>query len=125
MSVYGFNENLEKVPIVRLSKTLSCAARTTTLFEWDSTALAAAGVKVSDLAYYEVVAVSYYFGSSAEYRYTNLSGYSSGDPAYVSSYPSAVIDTYSDKIQATYYNTDSSAQNVTMRVTLMKVACYG
>lgn len=122
MSVYGFNENLEKVPIIRLSKTLSCAARTTTLFEWDSAALAAAGVKVSDLAYYEVVAISYYYGSSAEYRYTNLSGFSSGDPAYVSSYPSATIDTYLDKVSASYYSIDDSAQNVTMRVTLMKVA---
>lgn len=125
MSVYGFNEKLEKVPIVRLSKTLSCAARTVTNFEWDSTALAAAGVKVSELAYYEVVSISFYFGSSAEiakYRYTNLSGFSSGDPAYVSSYPSATIDTYSDKVSASYYSTDAAPQTVTMRVTLMKVA---
>lgn len=59
MSVYGFNEKLEKVPIVRLSKTLSCAA---------------------------------------------------------------TIDTYSDKVSASYYSIDASAQTVTMRVTLMKVA---
>ena len=122
MSVYGFNEKLEKVPIVRLSKTLSCAARDVTIFEWDSTALAAAGVKVSELAYYEVVSISFYYGSSAEYRYIKLSGFSSGDPAYVSSYPSATIDTYSDKVSASYYSTDASAQTVTMRVTLMKVA---
>ena len=122
MAVYGFNENLEKVPIIRLSKTLSCAARDTTLFEWDSTALAAAGVKVSELANYEVVAVSYYFGSSSEYRYSNLVGFSSGSPAYISVYPNATIDTYSDKVQSSYYNIDDSAHTVTMRVTLMKVA---
>lgn len=121
MSVYGFNENLEKVPIVRLSKTLSCAARDITLFEWDSTALAAAGIKVSELAYYEVVAVSYYYGSSSEYRYSNQEGFSSGSPAVVSSYPRTTIDTYSDKVQASYYSIDDSAQTVTMRVTLMKV----
>ena len=122
MAVYGFNENLEKVPIIRLSKTLSCAARDITLFEWDSTALAAAGIKVSELPYYEVVAVSYYFGSSSEYRYSNQVGFSSGSPAYVSTYPNITIDTYSDKVQASYYSIDDSAQTVTMRVTLMKVA---
>ena len=122
MAVYGFNENLEKVPIIRLSKTLSCAARDVTMFEWDSTALAAAGVKVSELAKYEVVAASYYIGSSSEYRYTNLYGFSSGSPEFTSVYPSTVIDAYLNRVAASFYSIDDSAQTVTMRVTLMKVA---
>ena len=122
MAVYGFNENLEKIPIIRLSKTLSCAARDITMFEWDSTALAAAGVKIADLAYYDIVSISYYIGSTWENRFTNLVGFSSGSPAVVSSYSSAVIDTYNTKIQASYYSPDDTAANVTMFVTLLKVA---
>ena len=123
MSVYAFNDNLEKVPIViaRLSLQKSCAAGEITTFEWNTQALTAAGITASDLPYCEIIGISWGLGSNPEYWYSNYDSVLTS-VGVATGYPYAQIDTYLDKVVAGFYNNNSSAQAVTMRVTLMKVA---
>lgn len=120
MSVYGFNEKLEKVPIIRVSKNVSIAAGNVGSAVWTSSELATAGVDTSDIANYEIVAISWTDNSSPVTYFSNyvfdITG--GGHAPYATITPSMS----SEMLRVSMYNENSAQKTYTVRVTLQKVS---
>lgn len=128
MSVYAFNDNLEKVQIITLTGTKTIPAGDFGVITWDSSALASAGVDTNNLANYAILDVMYTYGSSQDYWYSGTNaGYvssspTSGYPDQIHPAPYVTIDTYSKQISVADYTGDNTAQSKTYKVRLIKVA---
>ena len=120
MAVYGFNENLEKVPVIRLSKNVTIAGGDVGSAIWTRSELETAGVDTSDIANYEVVSISWTDNHSPATYYTNyvLDILGGGHAPFASITPSLS----SEMLSVRMYNVDSSQNTFTVRVTLQKVA---
>jgi hypothetical protein len=125
MSVYGFNNNLEKVPVITLSGTLSVPAGDVGTITWNTSALTNAGIDANSLINYAVLDVlhSYdqeYWSSGAETGYTSAGAGSY--PNQIHPFPIVKLDTYSKQITLQDYTGDTSAQTKYYKVRLIKVA---
>ena len=120
MSIFALNDNLEKVKVVRLTKKLSCAGNDITQFTWTREELTAAGVGLA-LNRYAIIGFDFGYTDYPEQWYSYMMDIldSSGS---LSVYPRPYIDTWTGQVVVSFYNSDSSAQAVTVRVTLLQVA---
>lgn len=118
MSVYAFNDKLEKVKVIELTGYQTVSAGDIGSVSWNSTALAAAGVDTSDLLNYIVLDFQTKVGSGNLWTVGRSIVVTGGS----STAPYIFIDGSSTTITATLFNEDSSAQTISVKVRLMKVA---
>ena len=119
MATFAFNDKLEKVQIFRLQKKLSCPAEDSTTFSWTAEELTAAGVGL-DLTNYSIIGFEYGYTDYPEQWYSYLMGVMNS--SNLSLYPRPYIDTWENQVKVIFYNSEASAQTITVRVTLLKVA---
>lgn len=128
MSVYAFNENLEKVQFITLTGSMTIPAGEVGTLTWNTSALTNAGVDTNNLLNYAILDVLHTYGSSGDYWTSGTeSGYVSSSP--VSGYPDQIkpapivkIDNYSKQITLSDYTGDNSAQSKSYKIRLIKVA---
>ena len=116
MSVYGFNDNLEKVQIITLTATITFNAAENT-HTWNTAALTAAGIDANNLNKYAVLDVIQNDGGNY-WHSGQKTGPTSSTPG-LPTFPIVTFETNSKAITITDY--DSGTATKSYKVRLMKV----
>lgn len=124
MSVYGFNDKLEKVPVITLPATLNLLSGREGTISWGTSVLNYLGIDTDNLEKYAVLDVLhstnevYWVSGTTSGYYDTVSG---TDLNVIHPYPKIAFDTNSKSITLRDYNGLATEQTLYYKVRLMKV----